>query len=247
MKIIPVIDIRYGVAVQAVAGDRKNYRPVRSHLTDSASPIRILNALDREFRCEQVYVADLDAIEGRSLNRCTLAEMGRQGPALIIDAGIRTADDARAITELSGCQPVVASECLSDLRALPELLTALKPVNPIFSVDLRGGRLMLADGAVAVSEPVEFIAEILSYGIESLLILDLATVGTARGIVTLELCRQVKTRWPEVKVLSGGGVRSPKCLTDAKSAGLDGLLIASALHDGRLTRESIAAAVDVTD
>ena len=63
---------------------------------------------------------------------------------------------------------------------------------------------------------------------------NLAAVGTGSGIPTLELCREVKRIWPNLSVISGGGVRSPKCLLDAERAGIDGLLIASALHDGRI-------------
>ena len=69
----------------------------------------------------------------------------------------------------------------------------------------------------------------------------MTAVGTGTGIPTLSLCEQSKRRWPDLQIISGGGVHSGACLLKAQAAGLDGLLIASALHDGRLTADDIAA------
>ena len=46
---------------------------------------------------------------------------------------------------------------------------------------------------------------------------------------------------PHLQIISGGGVHSRTCLVTAQAAGLDGLLIASALHDGRLTPDDLTA------
>ena len=78
-------------------------------------------------------------------------------------------------------------------------------------------------------------------GIEQIIVLDLAAVGTGTGIPTLSLCQQAKSCWPHLRIISGGGVHSRACILKAQAAELDGLLIASALHDGRLTADDIAA------
>ncbi len=87
MHIIPVIDIRNGIAVRAVAGDRAFYKPLESRLTTSVEPAEVLKSVHAEFGCRFCYVADLDGIEHRGLNRCTLAEMARTGVALMVDGG----------------------------------------------------------------------------------------------------------------------------------------------------------------
>ena len=63
---------------------------------------------------------------------------------------------------------------------------------------------------------------------------DLAAVGTGHGIPTLKFCREIRKLSSDVRIISGGGVNSSQCVADAARAGLDALLIASALHDGRL-------------
>ena len=78
-------------------------------------------------------------------------------------------------------------------------------------------------------------------GIRELIVLDLAAVGTGLGIPTLQLCQDIRRLSPDVRIISGGGVDSASCVAGAARAGLDGLLIASALHDGRLTSDDLAA------
>ncbi|MCS7095879.1 MAG: HisA/HisF-related TIM barrel protein, partial [Nitrososphaerota archaeon] len=65
MKIIPVIDVLGGLAVHAVKGERRRYRPVKSVLCSSADPLEVAEAF-KELGFREVYLADLDAIMGGS-------------------------------------------------------------------------------------------------------------------------------------------------------------------------------------
>ena len=65
MQIIPVIDVRHGLAVRAVRGDRSNYRPIVTPLSASADPVDVVRGYMRLFPFKALYVADLDGIEGR--------------------------------------------------------------------------------------------------------------------------------------------------------------------------------------
>ncbi|MFN9822958.1 MAG: HisA/HisF-related TIM barrel protein, partial [Planctomyces sp.] len=87
---------------------------------------------------------------------------------------------------------------------------------------------------------IEFARQLVRRGASKLILLDLAAVGVGGGVPTLPLCRQLKQEFPELFVITGGGVRSPDCLLKARDAGVDALLVASALHDGRITPEDIS-------
>jgi phosphoribosylformimino-5-aminoimidazole carboxamide ribotide isomerase len=241
MQIIPVIDIRNGVAVRAVAGERGRYQPVSSRLTDSIEPAEVLRAVRREFHCDTCYVADLDAIERGHRNRCTLAEMARTGVRLIVDAGVVTIADAEELQECGASQIVLASESLPRIDQLRSFVEQFGSKSLVFSVDLKHGLLRSADPQFSCMNPEELIAPVVEAGIEQIIVLDLAAVGTGSGIPTLSLCEQSKRRWPHRQFISGGGVHSRECLLQAQAAQLDGLLIASALHDGRLSAEDLAA------
>jgi phosphoribosylformimino-5-aminoimidazole carboxamide ribotide isomerase len=200
----------------------------------------VLRALRQEFHCDTCYVADLDAIEGGHRNRCTLAEMARTGVRLIVDAGVVSPEDAHEIQECGASQIVLASESLPGLDQLQQFVAQFGSRSLVFSVDLKHGQLRSADPQYSSANPEELIARIVEAGIEQIIVLDLAAVGTGTGIPTLSLCQQAKSLWPHLRIISGGGVHSRKCLLDAQAAQLDGLLIASALHDGRLVVEDIA-------
>ena len=66
MRIIPVIDLAAKTVVHAVAGRRNQYRPIESKLCESTSPIDIAQAFRSRFGLTELYLADLDAIQGKS-------------------------------------------------------------------------------------------------------------------------------------------------------------------------------------
>ena len=109
----------------------------------------------------------------------------------------------------------------------------------IFSIDLKNGNLLVGDPRWRGKPPLEMARFVFDCGLRQLIVLDLAAVGTGHGVPTLELCQQIKNLLPDITMISGGGVASRQCVAQAARAGLDGLLIASALHDGRLTKEDI--------
>jgi len=78
-------------------------------------------------------------------------------------------------------------------------------------------------------------------GAGAVIVIDLARVGTGRGL-DLELIARVREAAPEPILLAGGGVRGLDDLTRLADAGCDGALVATALHDGRIGAAEIAAA-----
>ena len=72
-------------------------------------------------------------------------------------------------------------------------------------------------------------------------VVDLAGVGVGQGVPTLDLCRRLRAAYPKLELISGGGVRGVDDLKALRDAGCDAALVASALHDGRLTRELLDA------
>ena len=118
MRIIPVIDLMKGEVVQAIRGDRANYRPVQSVLTRDVQPLSVARALQDATGCDEFYIADLDAIMGGQPQWNVVREMaGGVRAKLSLDAAIADAAKAMKAIEAGAERAIVCSETLQDLDA----------------------------------------------------------------------------------------------------------------------------------
>jgi len=84
-------------------------------------------------------------------------------------------------------------------------------------------------------------AELIEVGYRDFIVLDVSGVGTDNGVSTIELCRDIRRLLPTGRIITGGGVRCIADLELLRGEGIDGALVASALHQGRLTATELAA------
>ncbi len=119
---------------------------------------------------------------------------------------------------------------------LAELCALHGSERVVFSLDLKAGKCLGPIDSWGTAEPAEIAAIAVSAGIKRLLVLDLAHVGTGAGSGTAPLCRHLTTAFPKLQLAAGGGIGSKKDLQSLADAGVQTVLIASALHDGRLTQ-----------
>jgi len=239
MRVIPVIDLKGGIAVRAVGGRRHEYRPVTSLLTADNSPAGVARAYRDQLGLDELYVADLDAIAGAKPHWSVYDELLALGSRLWLDAGLTDAASAKRLAAYArGAQCpsriIVGLESLARRSLLPVVLEVISPQRLALSIDLCAGRPLAADPAWRERPPEGIAAEAIELGLRSLIVLDLAYVGENRGPGALELCSSIRRLSGEVEIVSGGGVRSEEDLAELAAAGCDVALVASALHDGRL-------------
>src|SRR5262249_48816430 len=152
--------------------------------------------------------------------------------------GLRAADD-------TGLETLIADETtsivagLESLRSpdeLQKIVTRVGSKRVVFSLDLKAGE-PLGNVALWPKRDPRSIAEhaIEDLGVRRLIVLDLACVGVGAGIGTEDLCERLKQRFPEIQLIAGGGVRGIDDVARLCGLGVDRVLAASALHDGRIT------------
>jgi phosphoribosylformimino-5-aminoimidazole carboxamide ribotide isomerase len=117
MRVIPVLDLKGGVAVHAVRGERSAYAPVRSALAGSADPLVLARAFRTRLGLDACYVADLDAIAGAGHHGPTIRAIAGLGVAVWLDAGVATAADAERAVGHGAARVIVGTETLRDLPA----------------------------------------------------------------------------------------------------------------------------------
>ena len=229
-RIIPVIDVMDGRVVRAVGGRRELYEPIRSKLTASTDPLEVAEALLEASGSAELYVADLDAIQGHRPRLDWLKPLVERGVKVLVDDGIRKADDAIPVAA-AGCAIVAGTETLRSFDELAQLVQAWDADRIVLSIDLRNGVVLGFEGGLA-----DAVERGRTQGVKRFIVLELARVGTNLGPGTADAIRELRARFPDVELIAGGGVRGRADIEALAAAGANGVLVASALHDAGLRR-----------
>jgi phosphoribosylformimino-5-aminoimidazole carboxamide ribotide isomerase len=234
MRVIGVIDLKDGLAVHAVRGERERYRPVRSGLVDGADPVAVARALRDRLGLRELYVADLDAIAGGRGHHDVLRALATEAE-LMVDAGVGDAAGVERVLSLGAARAIVGTETLKNAAAFAEL-----PLDRlVLSLDMRAGRVLARDPELATLGPGEALARLTRAGLREAIVLDLARVGSGEG-PDAGLLGELHGRFPQLALLAGGGVRDAADLRALGQAGAAGALVATALHSGAIGRDDLA-------
>jgi phosphoribosylformimino-5-aminoimidazole carboxamide ribotide isomerase len=228
MEIIPVIDLKGGVVVRARAGDRASYRPIKTTLSPTSNPVDVVSGLLALHPFGTLYVADLDAIMGRATQHDVVKAVSERFPALElwVDNGCSDRNAAeRLLADLETASLVLGSESQKDAA----LVSVLRDhARVLLSLDFRGDQFV---------GPPELLDAPLSWP-NRIIVMTLARVGTN--------CGPDFSRYSRIRELSrgrrvylAGGLRGRDDLAAVKASGAAGILVASALHDGRLAAEDL--------
>ncbi|MCH2126248.1 MAG: HisA/HisF-related TIM barrel protein [Pirellulaceae bacterium] len=239
LDVIPVLDLLGGQVVRGVGGERATYQPIVSGLCAGSKPLDIATAFVRQLCLTRQYIADLDALGGATPNWDLYRELFQSTARFMIDAGIRDAETAQewhrfALSNASIEGVIVALESISKLSRLEKIFHQLGQRQAIFSLDMKGGKLFTGAADIWEQSPIDVIEQVFNIGFRRFIVLDLADVGMFGGTRVASLCQQIRTDYPEIELVSGGGLREASDLQRLADAGCDGALIASALHQGMI-------------
>jgi phosphoribosylformimino-5-aminoimidazole carboxamide ribotide isomerase len=227
MEITPVIDLKGGVVVRARMGQRDQYRPIETPLSPGSDPVDVVRGLRAVYPFRTLYVADLDAIERKGDARDALARVKSAFPQLDlwVDNGLAEAAAARAFLDNGADHLVLGSEAQADHRLVESLRD---DPRVILSLDFRRDDFIGPASLLATPEIWP----------QRIIVMTLARVGSAAG-PDLERLAAIQTISKNRQIYAAGGVRHAADLGAIKRAGIAGALVASSLHDGRLTRADI--------
>jgi phosphoribosylformimino-5-aminoimidazole carboxamide ribotide isomerase len=221
MEIIPVIDIMNGLVVHGKSGNRYEYKPLNSILCPTSNPHDVINKYE-ENGAEKVYIADLNAIMGNGNN----FEIIKSLPSYkIVDAGIVLKKDAEHVEKLKICDKIiVGTETLKDLSLLSN-------ENIILSLDFKYGNILNN-----FNYELETLLGHVNFN-TPLIILDISAVGTRKGI-NVPLIKKIMNIVNN-PIYIGGGIKNEGDLKKSYDLGVDGVLIATAIHNGALNLKTI--------
>jgi phosphoribosylformimino-5-aminoimidazole carboxamide ribotide isomerase len=224
MTIIGVVDLHYGRAVHAVAGDREHYQPL-----EDGDAVALATRYLAHPQVSALYVADLDAIEKRPPNDAIVTALVALGRPVWLDAGITTLGQAARALTLGVTTVVVGLETLTSFHALDEICDVISGSGVAFSLDLRDGRPIVTSADIEQGTAEGLAERAVAAGAGSVIVLDLGRVGTSRGI-DVDVLQRIRKVAPGVTLVAGGGLRHLDDLPTIQQSGADAVLAATALR-----------------
>ncbi|MGB7787967.1 HisA/HisF-related TIM barrel protein [Methanoregula sp.] len=210
MELILAMDLRHNLVVHGKSGQRTTYKPLDWGCSPTAEPVGFVRAIAPR----NIYIADLDRIEGTGSHDRLVRDCARQVSACYVDRGCRSPEDL-----LSGyhVRNIVGTETGGDALA--------RYTGGLLSIDIKNGRVIPFN-----RDPVDLLRQANGWKFEGCIILNIGAVGTETGLSkeSLENMRAAYHR----KLFYGGGVATIGDLQLLSDAGFDGAIIATALHHG---------------
>ena len=222
MQIIPVIDLKDGLVVHAVRGDRVNYQTIDRHsvLTRSSDIDSVLAGFLTLHPFKRFYIADLNAIDGSGNHDELIQTLANAHPAIEF-----WLDNGKQLAAINNDQPnlkwVIGTESQQThpLKIKHEFILSLD-----FKNDRPAG---LSDW---FSQP--------QFWPSNIIVMTLSRVGSNSG-PDFEKLNVLTKSHPNKQFIAAGGVRNFNDLLQLKSIGVSSALLATALHSGRISRRDI--------
>jgi len=209
MELVLAMDLKEGLVVHGKRGERASYRPLTWGLSHTAEPQAYLEVLHPRY----LYIADLDRISGSGSHDQQILACARKVERCYVDRGCRSPPD---LLQAGNVVNVIGTETAGDLSRYE---------GGMLSLDIREGRVIPGN-----RKPLDVLREAEHLAFDTCLILDIGAVGTEAGLspATLGMFRDACSK----RIFYGGGIRDMRDLANLASAGFDGAVLATAVHNG---------------
>lgn len=232
MELYPAIDIRGGRVAR-----------VPRSLPDD--PLDLLLAW-REMGARWVHLVDLDRALGTGDNRTMIQQVlararvpGAGNLRVQIGGGLASAPEIGEVLEWGAARVVVGAALAANEHGLRDLVGEYGEARLAAAVEVREGRLAPRGGGAApdVSVPA-YLERVRRQSIGTIVYTDVTRDG-ALGGPDVEGARSLSNEG--TVVILSGGVGSLEDLKHARAAGLAGVIVGRALHEGRFTLKQALA------
>ena len=240
MIVIPAIDLRDGRVVRLRQGDFAQTRAF------DADPLALAGAY-AQAGARRLHIVDLDGARAGSPRQLALVEaLAHVAPELQAGGGVRSADDVQRLLDAGASRVVVGSVAVREPETVGAWIARFGAERICVALDLHlgdDGRWRPALDAWQVSSDADFatlVHRLLASGLRHALCTDIAHDGMRAG-PNLPLYRILAARWPAIDWIASGGVRDRADIEALAQTGVAGCVAGTALLEGTLTLEELAA------
>jgi phosphoribosylformimino-5-aminoimidazole carboxamide ribotide isomerase len=222
MQIVPVIDLKDGLVVHAVRGNRTDYRPIHtfSSLTQLSTLDAVIDSFLSLYGFKKFYIADLNAITRTGSHQLLIETVLKNHPEL--DFWI---DNGSQLPDLTACLPnqtwIIGTES-------QQSCVAPTTKNFILSLDYQDQQQIGDTSWFKNSQ----------YWPDQIILMTLNRVGSNNGPDFGKL-RPLIQQHPDKQFIAAGGIRNNIDLNNLQQLGVHAALVSTALHNGCITAQDL--------
>ena len=226
MQILPAIDVFDKKAVRLYKGDY-------AQMTVYGTPMEIAKGF-KEKGASYIHMVDLEgARAGEPTNFDTISEViSTIGIPCEIGGGVRNINTVEKYVKAGADRIILGTSAVSDKVFLKESITEFGKKIAV-GVDARDGIVSISGWLEQSGIPtLDFIGEMLSLGIETIICTDISKDGALSGTNT-ELYREILSKYT-LNLIASGGVTSIDDIRELRECGAYGAILGKAIYNGNI-------------
>ncbi|MEM3640477.1 MAG: 1-(5-phosphoribosyl)-5-[(5-phosphoribosylamino)methylideneamino]imidazole-4-carboxamide isomerase [Candidatus Bathyarchaeia archaeon] len=238
MLVIPAVDIMDGKCVRLVEGDPSKFRVYYENPLDAAEKWVMEGA-------KLIHVVDLDAALGKGENTEMVKKIAQNIPVRVqFGGGLRTFEKAVELLKSGVFRVVFGTNLLLNPQVILKTVENFGSQRVAVSLDLKDDKIMLGGWKESVKadflEIAGFAEKALNVGM--IIFTSVNRDGTLKGPHiqhAKDLLRVVK-----IPVVASGGISSLSDLMQLSRVGVYGVIVGTALYEGKFSLKEAAEAVE---
>ncbi len=234
MLILPAIDIFEKKAVRLYKGDY-------NQMTVYGTPLDMAKSFAAK-GASYIHLVDLEGAKaGEPSNYETVASViSTVNVPCEIGGGIRNINTVDKYVNIGADRIILGTSAVSDKAFLKESVREFGNRIAV-GVDARDGIVSISGWTQQSGIPaIEFIGEMLSLGIDTIICTDISKDGALSGANT-ELYKTILSQY-ELKLIASGGVTSVDDIRQLRECGTYGAILGKALYNGNIKLEDAITA-----
>lgn len=233
MDIIPAIDIINGKCVRLTKG---NYSQCKIYAED---PLEVALRFEAA-GCKRLHLVDLDGAKSSGvIHEAVLAKICRQ-TGLIVDfgGGVKSDTDIRKVFDAGAAFVCIGSLAQSAREQVCQWLARYGGERLIIGADVWNQKVCINGWKKVTDTTVYQLVDFYEGQLKYLMCTDITKDGTLEG-ASLGLYRELRKKYPVLKLIASGGVSRIADLAGLEELGMYGAIVGKAIYENRIKLEEL--------
>jgi phosphoribosylformimino-5-aminoimidazole carboxamide ribotide isomerase len=238
MLIIPAVDIMGGKCVRLVQGDPTKLKVYFNNPLEAAKLLEDQGA-------ELIHLIDLDAALGSGQNMGAIEKILKNLRVKVqIGGGIRTIEKAEILLKLGASRVIFGTAAVQNPTLIEEAVRRYGSTRIAVAIDEKKDKVTF-HGWKDQSEInyLDLARSFETMEVGAIIFTSTSVDGTLKGPQVEKIVRLVET--VKMPVIASGGIASLNDLVELTGTGVDGVVVGTALYEGKFTLKQALEAVKI--